>query len=68
MIRSRLRGEMSSSSPSRLGVPLTYQMWLVGAASSMCPMRSRRTFERATSTPHLSQTIPLKRMRLYLPQ
>ena len=34
----------------------------------MWPMRSRRTLERATSTPHLSQTMPLKRTRLYLPQ
>ncbi len=43
----------------RLGVPLKYQMWLTGEASSIWPMRSRRTFERATSTPHLSQTMPL---------
>ncbi len=57
--RSSERGEMSSSSPSRLGVPFTNQMWLTGDASSMWPMRSRRTFERATSTPHLSQTMPL---------
>ena len=68
MIRSRLRGEMSRSRPRRLGVPLTYQIWLAGAASSMWPIRSRRTFERATSTPHLSQMIPLKRIRLYFPQ
>ena len=66
-MRSRLRGERSSSRPMRLGVPLKYQIWLTGEASSMCPMRSRRTLERATSTPHLSQTIPLKRTRLYLP-
>ena len=66
--RSRLRGEMSSSSPSRLGVPFTYQMCATGAASSMCPIRSRRTFARVTSTPHLSQTVPACRIRLYLPQ
>ncbi len=47
---------------------LKYQMWLTGAASSMWPMRSRRTFERVTSTPQRSQTMPLKRTRLYLPQ
>ena len=45
--------------PSRLGVPLKYQMWLTGLASWMWPIRSRRTFERVTSTPHLSQMMPL---------
>ena len=39
-----------------------------GAASSMWPMRSRRTEDLVTSTPHRSQTMPLKRTRLYLPQ
>ena len=43
-------------------------MWTAGAASSMWPMRSRRTFERVTSTPQRSQMMPLNRMRLYLPQ
>src|SRR4029079_8178365 len=38
-----------------------------GAASSMWPMRSRRTREGVTSTPHLSQTTPRCFMRLYLP-
>ena len=47
---------------------LKNQMWLTGAASSMWPMRSRRTLEVVTSTPQRSQTIPLKRMPLYLPQ
>ncbi len=42
-------------------------MWVTGAASSMWPMRSRRTFERVTSTPQRSQMMPLKRTRLYLP-
>ena len=28
---------MSSIRPMRLGMPLKYQMWLTGAASSMCP-------------------------------
>ena len=59
---------MSSSVPMRLGMPLKYQIWLTGAASSMWPMRSRRTLARVTSTPHLSQTMPLLRTRLYLPQ
>ena len=43
-------------------------MWTQGAASSMWPMRSRRTLERVTSTPQRSQMMPLKRTRLYLPQ
>ena len=54
--------------PIRLGIPLKYQMWLTGAASSMCPMRSRRTLLLVTSTPHLSHTTPLWCVRLYLPQ
>jgi hypothetical protein len=61
-------GAMSSRYPSRLGTPLKYQMWVTGAASSMCPMRSRRTLDRVTSTPQRSQTMPLKRTRLYFPQ
>ena len=40
-------------------VPLKYQMWLTGAASSMWPMRSRRTLARVTSTPQRSHTLPL---------
>ena len=43
-------------------------MCTTGAASSMWPIRSRRTFERVTSTPQRSQMMPLKRTRLYLPQ
>ncbi len=49
-------------------VPRRYQMCTTGASSWMCPMRSRRTFERVTSTPQRSQMMPLKRTRLYLPQ
>ncbi len=59
---------MSRTSPIRLGIPLKYQMWVTGAANSIWPIRSRRTFERVTSTPQRSQTIPLYRIRLYLPQ
>ena len=50
---------MSKTRPIREGMPLKYQMCDTGAASSMCPMRSRRTFERVTSTPQRSQTMPL---------
>ncbi len=43
-------------------------MCVTGAASSMWPMRSRRTLLRVISTPQRSQMMPLKRTRLYLPQ
>ena len=59
MISSSERGDMSSASPIRLGMPLKYQMCDTGAASSMWPIRSRRTFARVTSTPQRSQTTPL---------
>ena len=45
---------MSSSNPMREGRDFRYQMWATGLASSMCPMRSLRTFARVTSTPHFS--------------
>ena len=56
---SRMRGVRSRIRPMRDGMPLKYQMWLTGAASSMWPMRSRRTFARVTSTPQRSQILPL---------
>ena len=34
---------MFSSVPKRLGIALKNQMWTTGAASSMWPMRLRRT-------------------------
>jgi hypothetical protein len=43
-------------------------MWVTGAASSMCPIRSRRTLALVISTPHRSQMMPLNRTRLYFPQ
>ena len=43
-------------------------MCTTGAASSMWPIRSRRTLDRVTSTPQRSQMIPLNRTRLYFPQ
>ena len=52
----------------RDGSPLKNQTWETGAASSMWPMRSRRTLDFVTSTPHLSHTTPRCFMRLYLPQ
>ena len=58
---------MSSRRPIRLGSDLRNQMWATGAASSIWPMRSRRTRASVTSTPHFSQITPLYFMRLYLP-
>ena len=52
-------GVISSISPIRPGTPLKYHMCVTGAASSMCPILSRRTLDLVTSTPHLSQIIPL---------
>src|SRR5436190_24351424 len=52
----------------RLGSPLKNQTCEQGEASSIWPSRSRRTFDRVTSTPHLSQITPRCFMRLYLPQ
>ena len=63
-----LRSSLLSVSMSRYviheRVPRRYQMCATGDASSMWPMRSRRTFERVTSTPQRSQMMPLKRTRL----
>ena len=43
-------------------------MWLTGAANSKCPILSRRTFAKVTSTPHLSHLMFLYLTRLYFPQ
>ncbi len=58
---------MSSIMAIREGSDFRNQMWATGEASSMWPMRSRRTRARVTSTPHFSQMMPLYFMRLYLP-
>ena len=55
----RIFGEMSSTSPILLGMPLKYQMWETGVASSMWPILSLRTLDLVISTPHLSQITPL---------
>src|SRR6476661_7807132 len=67
MIFSRSFGARSSRYPRRDGTPLKYQMCVTGAASSMWPIRSRRTLALVTSTPQRSQMMPLNRTRLYLP-
>ena len=61
-------GDISRKYPSLLGTPLKYQICVTGAASSICPILSLRTSRLVTSTPHLSQTIPLYLILLYLPQ
>ena len=53
------RADVEQDAEPADGVPLKYQMWLTGLASWMWPIRSRRTLERVTSTPHLSQMMPL---------
>ena len=58
---------MSSARLMTLGEFLTNQMFATGAARVMCPMRSRRTLERVTSTPQRSQTTPLNFCRLNFP-
>ncbi len=47
---------------------LRNQMCATGTASSMWPIRSRRTRAIVTSTPQRSQTTSLYLMRLYFPQ
>ena len=56
---SSIRGEISKIRPIREGIPLKYQIWETGAASSMWPIRSLLTLERVTSTPQRSQILPL---------
>src|SRR5699024_1203269 len=68
MILSKFLGEISSINAILLGIPLKYQICATGAASSICPILSRLTFDFVTSTPHLSHTIPLYLTLLYLPQ
>ena len=51
----------------RLGKPLKNHTCEQGDANSMWPSRSRRTLERVTSTPHLSQITPRCFIRLYFP-
>ena len=58
---------MSSNRPMRLGNDFKNQICATGEASSIWPMRSRRTFDRVTSTPHFSQMMPRYFIRLYLP-
>jgi len=57
-----------SSVPSRLGMLLKNQMWTMGAARLMCPMRLRRTRLWVTLTPQRSQMMPLYFVPRYLPQ
>ena len=59
---------MPSSVPRRLGMDLKNQMWTMGAARLMWPMRLRRTREWVTFTPHRSQIMPLYFIPRYFPQ
>ena len=59
---------MFNSAPSRLGIALKNQMCTTGAASSMWPIRFRRTRLCVIFTPQRSQIIPLYFIPRYLPQ
>jgi hypothetical protein len=59
---------MSITVARRLGAHLKNHRCETGTASSMWPMRSRRTRASVTSTPQRSHTMFLCLMRLYLPQ
>ena len=59
---------ISSRLPKRLGMALKNQICTTGAASSMCPIRLRRTRLWVTLTPQRSQIIPLYFIPRYLPQ
>ena len=61
------RSVMSSTIPIRDGRLFRNQMCATGLASSMWPIRSRRTLASVTSTPHFSQMTPRCFRRLYLP-
>ena len=50
----------------REGSDFRNQIWATGAANSIWPMRSRRTRDSVTSTPHFSQITPLNFMRFVL--
>ena len=65
--RSISRRVISSSRPIREGSDFKYQIWATGLASSIWPIRSRRTLDWVTSTPHFSQITPRCLSRLYLP-
>ena len=56
---SNALGLMERIRPILEGIPLKYQIWETGAASSICPILSRLTFAFVTSTPQRSQTTPL---------
>ena len=64
----RLLDFMPSKMASRDGMVLKNQMCATGDTRLMWPMRSRRTRECVTSTPHFSQTMPLYFTPEYLPQ
>ncbi len=59
---------ISNITPIRDGSDFKNQICAQGAAKVMCPIRSRRTRDKVTSTPHFSHTTPRCFKRLYLPQ
>ena len=53
--------------PERDGSDFKNQIWATGLANSMWPIRSRRTFDMVTSTPHFSHITPRCFSLLYFP-
>jgi hypothetical protein len=49
----------SSNVARREGLFLKYQVCTTGAASSICPIRSRRTLLSVISTPHIWHFLPV---------
>ena len=70
---TRIRGNNSITADNKPlvildGIPFKYQICATGVANSICPIRSRRTADLVTSTPHRSHTTPLYLIFLYFPQ
>ena len=68
MIMSSFFEGNPSKYPILFGRDLKYHMCATGTTRLICPILSLLTFFSVTSTPHLSQTIPLYLILLYLPQ
>ena len=66
--RSISRKVISKSNAILEGNDFKNQMCATGLARSICPILSRRTLDKVTSTPHFSQITPRCFSRLYLPQ
>ena len=64
---SRSLSIISNIKPILLGNDFKNHICATGEANSICPILSLLTFDKVTSTPHFSHTIPLNFILLYLP-